>query len=757
MTFRDTFLLAICIGTVAASWTPVKTITDDTPMTLKFALRSITSLEDLDDKLMAVSDPDSPKRGQYYTLAEVNTLTGNPKAAARVKTWLKSNGASNVYAHGGPTYVSATLTAVQVRQLLQTTVSEYSFKTSPNTMVVERATVVAFDRYSLPPSIAVDVVYVSGSIHDKMTPKPKMSSQNPFASLQRNASKPTGGRFPSCTTGNEEQVIAYVPTTLDELKQKYQCLASLHPSYATPARLQQLYGYTAPAAVHPDSGIGEIEDAPTYSSLTRAYAAALNPNRTLASPTPTNLQANAAARKAAAQCAAALTSIANFDLARQNKNLTAIEQMCAGAEQALDFQMLAAVAPELETYGWYTHCDGGDCSGKFSPPEWADWLSYMAEHTGAPYVWTTSDSEATTLPPCALDVELGAGATGATAAACGGHLSGALAQTAARLAHQNVEFLKLGLRGYTVFAASGDTGTSAAGQSEITDTGILGRGASLETCGFRTSWPQSCPYVTVVGGTMPNLDVGGSTGNSNSSYFAAAQVLSDGSKHGSIVSGGGFSPVPGTTRAAHAAWQDAAVSGYLAKQTEAGAIDGYYVDADLGGSGNYNRWSGQLTNGLGGAKGRAYPDLAGSSYGAFLLEFAEGLGLMSGTSEASPVVGAMFALMNNELMNAGKSRLGFLNPTLYAVQADPATRGAFVDITEGNNAVSPAFNGQPRVECDASYGFTAGEGWDPTSGLGYIHYPAMLKAIADKMPAAAVAAHGLQQKRSHLRGRHAAS
>ena len=39
----------------------------------------------------------------------------------------------------------------------------------------------------------------------------------------------------------------------------------------------------------------------------------------------------------------------------------------------------------------------------------------------------------------------------------------------------------------------------------------------------------------------------------------------------------------------------------------------------------------------------------------------------------------------------------------------------------------------------ASYGFDAAEGWDPTTGLGYINYPNMFKAIMDSMPPAAVA------------------
>lgn len=68
---------------------------------------------------------------------------------------------------------------------------------------------------------------------------------------------------------------------------------------------------------------------------------------------------------------------------------------------------------------------------------------------------------------------------------------------------------------------------------------------------------------------------------------------------------------------------------------------------------------------------------------------------IGGTSAAAPVLGGMVALLNDELMNAGKPPLGFLNYFLYKNSA------AFLDITKGNNR-----------------GYEAVQGYDPASGLG---------------------------------------
>ncbi|KAI0085907.1 peptidase S8/S53 domain-containing protein, partial [Irpex rosettiformis] len=82
-----------------------------------------------------------------------------------------------------------------------------------------------------------------------------------------------------------------------------------------------------------------------------------------------------------------------------------------------------------------------------------------------------------------------------------------------------------------------------------------------------------------------------------------------------------------------------------------------------------------------------------------------------GTSCSSPIFASVISLINDQLIAAGKSPLGFLNPFLYA---NPS---AFNDVTSGSN---PGCN---------TNGFKATSGWDPVTGLGTPNF-AGLKAAA---------------------------
>jgi len=107
--------------------------------------------------------------------------------------------------------------------------------------------------------------------------------------------------------------------------------------------------------------------------------------------------------------------------------------------------------------------------------------------------------------------------------------------------------------------------------------------------------------------------------------------------------------------------------------------------------------------------GRAYPDVA--AYGQNVQVVASGKSkAVSGTSCSAPIFAGVVATINNELLSAGKSPLGFLNPWLYA------NPDMFTDITEGSN---------PYNKCD---GFQAAVGWDPVTGLGTPIYSKMRAA-----------------------------
>lgn len=103
---------------------------------------------------------------------------------------------------------------------------------------------------------------------------------------------------------------------------------------------------------------------------------------------------------------------------------------------------------------------------------------------------------------------------------------------------------------------------------------------------------------------------------------------------------------------------------------------------------------------------------------------------VNGTSCATPISASTFALLNDELIAAGKSLLGFLNPFLYANSA------ALNDITSGASFLSGiCFDSLFSVRCAganpgcSTNGFSAAVGWDPVTGLGSPNY-AKLKAAA---------------------------
>ena len=79
------------------------------------------------------------------------------------------------------------------------------------------------------------------------------------------------------------------------------------------------------------------------------------------------------------------------------------------------------------------------------------------------------------------------------------------------------------------------------------------------------------------------------------------------------------------------------------------------------------------------ATGRGFPDIAAQAENVEI--YSGGTAeLVAGTSCATPISASIFSLINDQLVAAGKSPLGFLNPLLYA---NPS---ALNDITSGGSA-----------------------------------------------------------------------
>lgn len=107
---------------------------------------------------------------------------------------------------------------------------------------------------------------------------------------------------------------------------------------------------------------------------------------------------------------------------------------------------------------------------------------------------------------------------------------------------------------------------------------------------------------------------------------------------------------------------------------------------------------------------RAFPDI--SANGANYVVAVDGeFELVYGTSASSPVVGSIITLINEQLVAAGKSPVGFINPVLYD------NPDALNDITSGTNP-----------GCGTE-GFSAEPGWDPVTGLGTPNYEKLLQVF----------------------------
>ncbi|KAI0062179.1 subtilisin-like protein [Artomyces pyxidatus] len=192
------------------------------------------------------------------------------------------------------------------------------------------------------------------------------------------------------------------------------------------------------------------------------------------------------------------------------------------------------------------------------------------------------------------------------------------------------------------YAQVGARGTSVFFSSG--DGGVSGSQSTVCTT-FVPTFPSTCPYVTSVGGTQGVTE-------------SAAPFSS-----------GGFSnyfPIP--------SYQAAFVKNYV--------------------SGLGSKYAGLFNS-----SGRAFPDVSAAGTNV-VIAWNDQFGLVDGTSCSTPITASIVALLNDQLITAGKKPLGFLNPFLYQNQA------IFTDITSGTN---PGCN---------TNGFSSGVGWDPVTGVG---------------------------------------
>jgi len=255
----------------------------------------------------------------------------------------------------------------------------------------------------------------------------------------------------------------------------------------------------------------------------------------------------------------------------------------------------------------------------------------------------------------------------------------------------NVEFQKIGIRGISIFSASGDSGANGRTDGDC----VLPY--------LKPDYPAASPFVTSVGATEIHNAVFNLPNNppvcTSGSYSCASGGTEAAVSYAQafFASGGGFSNV-----GVRPSYQTTAVQNYLNSGVKL-PPDSYYNKT----------------------QGRGYPDIA--AFGSDVLIYDGGMTPVGGTSCSSPISAGMFAVLNNYVIRKTGKPMGFLNPLLYSMYA--AAPKTFTDITVGDNLCT-------EDGCASTcQGFYCAKGWDPVTGLGTPVYPQILSYLESHLAA----------------------
>lgn len=253
-------------------------------------------------------------------------------------------------------------------------------------------------------------------------------------------------------------------------------------------------------------------------------------------------------------------------------------------------------------------------------------------------------------------------------------------------------------QGQTIVSSSGDAGPADCDFSADPNNPV-----KSATHGYAVDVPASLPYVTGMGGT--EFSDGDSTGGTQ--YWSATNNSNNGSA---------ISYIP------EMVWNDTAADGFLA--ATGGGVSTLFAKPS---------WQ---TGASVPADGhRDVPDLALSSaadHDGYLIcsrsscvtgyrRSDQTLNVIGGTSAAAPTFAGIVALLDQQT----NEPQGNVNPVLYGLAAGASN--AFHDITTGDNMV-PCTQGTTDCPAGGMIGYSAGPGYDLTTGLGSIDVGALAAA-----------------------------
>jgi subtilase family serine protease len=296
-------------------------------------------------------------------------------------------------------------------------------------------------------------------------------------------------------------------------------------------------------------------------------------------------------------------------------------------------------------------------------------------------------------------------------------------------------FSQAAVQGQSVFAASGDQGSTACSDPLNTNIPVATQEA------LAVSYPASSAYVTAVGGTEISASDGidPTTGNKGANYstywnssgsdivsslktYIPEVVWNDDVLSGSVSAsqGGGLSATGGGASIAIArpSWQ-AGVPGIPSGSKRLVPDVALYSSPDLPG---YLLCTSDSTDWVSSTQTASCGSGFRASSSDNTLTFA------GGTSFASPIFAGMLALINQKANYT--TGYGLINIELYKLAANSSTYAtAFQDVTSGNNfcTAGSAF----CASGGATLGFKAGTGYDEVTGLGSVD----LDKLASAWPA----------------------
>ena len=249
----------------------------------------------------------------------------------------------------------------------------------------------------------------------------------------------------------------------------------------------------------------------------------------------------------------------------------------------------------------------------------------------------------------------------------------------------NIEFMKLGLRGVTLVASSGDAGAPGRTNEGCDGDNVL-----------NPAFPASSPWVLAVGGTIfmnateiknPKTPLC----EKNSCIGGGVELNCNIDRCG-WTSGGGFSNFFNRPP-----WQVNASNHFL------------NISTNLPPNKLYNK------------NGRIYPDVSLVSHN-YLINTPQGYSTVDGTSASAPSVSAMISILNNMRVSKGKSTLGPVAQLLYTMV--DSCDDCFKDIEVGSN--------NSTEEADCEWGYHATKGFDAVYGLGVPNFKAIYNYV-DKL------------------------